>query len=116
MQTRKQLLTYCKQCERPYNLANRAPILHSCCGVNSCKECWLKAFHINGRFYCFRICDEPNTEDPSKPQIDPNVRKLIEPTLPLELTCDKHQKERINGFSMEERKLTCAKCPKVADK
>lgn len=48
--------------------------------------------------------------------IDPLIRKHIEPTLPLELSCDKHPKERINGFSMEERKLTCPKCPKVSDR
>ena len=48
--------------------------------------------------------------------IDPVIRKHIEPTLPLELSCDKHPKERISGFSMEDRKLTCPKCPKVSDR
>jgi hypothetical protein len=62
------------------------------------------------------VCDEPNTEDPTRPNINPIIRKVIEPVLPLEIVCDRHPKERINGYSMEEKKFTCIKCPKVADK
>lgn len=115
MYTRK-VLTYCEKCEKPYNLANRAPIVHSCCNKSTCKECWLGSFHVNGRFNCFHVCDEPNTEDPTRPNINPIIRKVIEPVLPLEIVCDRHPKERINGYSMEEKKFTCIKCPKVADK
>ena len=110
------IYTICPSCEQPFNLANRAPVLHSCCGGSSCKTCWLKMFNVNGRFYCYHECDEPNTENAAKPRINPLIKREIDQVLPLEIKCDKHPKERINGYSMEDKVLLCPKCPKVVDK
>ncbi|TNV77877.1 hypothetical protein FGO68_gene11697 [Halteria grandinella] len=111
----KQINKVCPGCSKDYNLANRAPILHSCCGKSTCKECWLQQFAINGRFYCYHFCGESNTEEASKPTVNMQIRREIQDTVPLEIFCDKHH-ERITGYSLDNKSMLCPKCPKIHDK
>ena len=50
-----------------------------------------------------------------KPRVNMQVRRLIEKSVPIEITCDRHHSELVNGFSMETKTLVCSKCPKVPD-
>ena len=43
------------------------------------------------------------------------MRNFIQEQIPIEINCDKHITEKINGFSIARKSLICPKCPKELD-
>ena len=35
--------------------------------------------------------------------------------MPIEVRCEKHHTERVNGYSISRKAMTCPKCPKEQD-
>ena len=105
----------CNLCDRPFNLTLRSPILLSCCGDSTCKECWSNAFNKKAgmMYYCPYKCKLPDKENPTKPKINIALKRLVESNLPVDITCDKHPRISVTGFSKEENRLVCPKCPPI---
>jgi len=43
------------------------------------------------------------------------MRNLLSEQVPIEVRCDKHHTERVNGYSISRKAMTCPKCPKDQD-